>query len=166
MRRGAVHALGLERLSLLQLLLAVGRLVSLLLLFGRAPRAVLQSAPPTPGDFDEAALREALTVRIRRRVRRDTTVSIDGKDYELAQGYLTGRIVTLCRCLVDLTETPWVEHEGKRLEVHPVDPVKNARRPRAQRRAEFDESAPRHSAFDPPKALLDKATGKRPGGAS
>ncbi len=135
-------------------------------LFGRAPRTVLQSVPPTPGDFDEAALREALTVRIRRRVRRDTTVSIDGKDYELAQGYLTGRIVTLCRCLVDFTEVPWVEHEGKRLEVHPVDPVKNARRPRAQRRPEFDESVPRHSAFDPPKALLDKATGKRPGGAS
>jgi hypothetical protein len=50
--------------------------------------------------------------------------------------------------------------------VHPVDAVKNARRPRAQRRAAFDETAPRHSAFDPPKALLDKATGKRPGGES
>lgn len=133
-------------------------------LFGRAPRTVLQAIPPTPGDFDEAALREALTVRIRRRVRRDTTVSIDGKDYELAQGHLAGRLVFLCRCLVDLNEAPWVEHEGKRLEVHPVDPVKNARRPRAQRRAEFDESVPRHSAFDPPKALLDRATGKRPGG--
>jgi hypothetical protein len=135
-------------------------------LFGRAPRTVLQSLPPTPGDFDEAALREALTVRIRRRVRRDTTVSIGGKDYELAQGHLAGRLVFLCRCLVDISEAPWVEHEGKRLEVHPVDPVKNARRPRVQRRAELDESVPRHSAFDPPKALLDKATGKRPGGES
>lgn len=135
-------------------------------LFGRSPRVVLASVPPAPGDFDEAALREALTVRMRRRVRRDTTVAIDGKDYELSQGHLTGRIVTLCRCLVELTEVPWVEHEGKRYEVHPVDPVKNARRPRAQRRAELDESVPRHSSFDPPKALLDKATGKRPRGES
>jgi hypothetical protein len=55
-------------------------------LFGRAPRTVLQSVPPTPGDFDEAALRDALTVRILRRVRRDTTVPIDGKDDELACG--------------------------------------------------------------------------------
>ena len=135
-------------------------------LFGKAPRTALQAAPPVPGDFDEAALRAALTVRIRRRVRRDTTVAIDGQDYELAQGHLTGRLVFLCRCLVDVTEAPWVEHEGKRYEVHPVDPLKNARRPRAQRRPEFDETAPRHSAFDPPKALLDKALGRRAGGAS
>ena len=135
-------------------------------LMGRAPRTVFDAATPVPGDFDEAALRDALTVRTRRRVRRDTTVAIDGVDYELAHGHLTGRIVNLCRCLVDVTEVPWVEFEGKRYEVHPVDPVKNARRPRAQRRSEFDETAPRHSAFDPPRALLDKATGKRPGGES
>ena len=30
--------------------------------------------------------------------------------------------------------------------------------------SEFTETAPRHSAFDPPRALLDKATGKRPNG--
>jgi hypothetical protein len=135
-------------------------------LMGRAPRAVFDAATPVPGDFDEASLREALTVRIRRRVRRDTTVSIDGKDYELAHGHLTGRIVTLCRCLVDLSELPWVEYEARRYDVHPVDPVKNSRRPRSQRRPEFEEAAPRHSAFDPPKALLDKATGKHPGGES
>jgi hypothetical protein len=102
--------------------------------------------------------------RIRRRVRRDTTVSIDGKDYELAHGHLTGRIVTLCRCLVDLSELPWVEYEEKRYDVHPVDPVKNSKRPRVERRPELTQTAPRHSAFDPPKALLDRATGKRPKG--
>src|SRR5213078_1926320 len=48
-------------------------------------------------------------------------------------GYLAGRIVTLCRCLVDLTEPPWVELEGRRLEVHPVDAVKNSRRRRRPR---------------------------------
>lgn len=131
-------------------------------LFGRAPKAVFAAAPRAPGDFDEASLREALTVRTRRRVRRDTTVRIDGVDYELAQGHLTGRIVTLCQCLVDLAEAPWVEFEDKRYEVHPVDPVKNSKRSRVLRRAEFDEAAPRHSAFDPPKALLDRATGRKP----
>ena len=131
-------------------------------LFGRSPKDVFDSVPREPGDFDEQSLRDALTVRTRRRVRRDTTVRIDGTDYELDVGHLTGRIVTLCQCLVDLSEKPWVEFEDKRYEVHPVDPVKNSKRSRVLRRAMYDESAPRHSAFDPPRALLDKATGRRP----
>lgn len=130
-------------------------------LYGRMPKQVFDGAPRLPSDFDEAALRAALTTRVRRRVRRDTTVSIDGEDYELAASHLTGRIVTLCRCLVDLSEKPWVEHEDKRYEVHPVDPIANSKRKRPLRRAVFDESAPRHAAFDPPKALLDRATGRR-----
>lgn len=129
-------------------------------LFGRAPKAVFEETPPAPGDFDEAALREALTVRLRRRVRRDTTVRIDGKDYELAFGHLAGRIVTLCRCLVDVAEPPWVEFEDKRYDVHPVDPVKNSRRERRVQK-HLDERIPRHAAFDPPRALLDQATGKK-----
>ena len=70
--------------------------------------------------------------------------------------------MTLCRCLVDLSEKPWVEFEGKRLEIHPVDPVKNSGLKRPLRRPHLDQTAPRHTAFDPPKALLDKVTGRRP----
>ncbi len=131
-------------------------------LFGRAPADVFKAAPPSPEGWDEASLRAALTTRIRRRVRRDTTVAIDGVDYELDAGHLAGRIVTLCRCLVDLSELPWVESEGKRHDVHPVDPVKNSGRRRPPRRPHLEEKAPRHTAFDPPKALLDKVTGRRP----
>jgi putative transposase len=127
-------------------------------LFGRTPADVFDAAPPSPKDFDEAGLRAALTVRTRRRVRRDTTVRIAGKDYELDGAHLAGRIVTLCRCLVDVSESPWVEFEGRRLEVHPVNPVKNAKRPRRK----VPDAAEKHSAFNPPKALLDKAVGRRP----
>lgn len=131
-------------------------------LFGQSPGAVFKSSPPSPEGWDESSVREALTTRVRRRVRRDTTVSIGGKDYELNQGHLAGRLVFLCRCLVDLKEKPWVEFEGKRLEVHPVDPVKNSRKKRPPRRPpSHDESVPQHPAFDPPKALLDKASGRR-----
>jgi len=131
-------------------------------LFGQSPNAVFKAAPPPVDGLDETKLREALTTRERRRVRRDTTVRIGGKDYELDGGHLAGRIVTLCRCLVDLEELPWVEFEGKQLEVHPVDPVKNSRRKRPLRRKpHHDESAPQHPAFDPPKALLDRALGLR-----
>jgi putative transposase len=131
-------------------------------LYGRAPKAVFDAAPPKVDALDEAALRAALTTRMRRRVRRDSTVSIDGKDYEVDGAHLGGRLVMLCRCLIDVSEAPWVEFENRRIEVRPVDAVKNGRRPR---RRHAEAIAP-HSAFDPPKALLDKALGRRgrPGG--
>ena len=97
-------------------------------------------------------------MRSRRRVRRDSTVSFDGTDFELDQGFLSGRLVTVARCLADHCEPPWIEHEGKRLELHRVDPVRNARR----RRAVVAERtpAPNPVAFDPARALLDRASGR------
>jgi hypothetical protein len=131
-------------------------------LLGACPQRAFDDLRPAPVDFDEAALRNALTVRSRRRVRRDTSVRIAGRDWELEAGHLVGRIVTLCQCMVDLTDKPWVEYEGRRYEVHPVDPVKNARRERAWRRPHLEQNAPPPPAFDPPKALLNKAVGKPP----
>jgi putative transposase len=135
-------------------------------LLGASPQSAFDTLRPTPVDFDEAALRNALTVRSRRRVRRDTSVRIAGRDWELEAGHLVGRIVTLCQCMVDLSEKPWVEYEGRRYEVHPVDAVHNSRRERPWLKPHLDESAPLPPAFDPPKALLDKALGKRPEHAS
>jgi transposase InsO family protein len=131
-------------------------------LMGKSPARVYEANPPPIDSFDEKKLREALTTRARRRVRRDLTVSIAGKDYELDGSHLAGRIVTLCRCLVDLSEPPWVEFEGRRLSIHPVDPVKNASRSRRKRKPAHDESVPAHPAFDPPRALLDKTLHRRP----
>ena len=109
-------------------------------------------------DLDEQKLRDALTVRVRRRVRADTTVSWDGLDYELDQGYLAGRVVTIGRSL--LGGDAWVEHDGKRLPLHLVDPKANARRKRFPRRP--GEVSERPSIpFDPAGALLARATGRR-----
>ena len=132
-------------------------------LLGRAPAAAWD---PSESDrnadrITEEMLHAALTVRERRRVRRDTTVSVDGIDWQLDQGFLAGRIVTVARSLLAAGGPPWVEQDGKRLPLHPVDPVKNARtgrRPRrpGERRAKVD--------FDPAGALLDRAVGRRRGG--
>jgi putative transposase len=127
-------------------------------LLGRAPGAGF-AARQRPADcLDEAKLRDALLVRERRRVRRDTTVSVLGTDYELDQGFLAGRIVTVAYSLLD--GVPWIEHEGRRLDLHAVDPVKNARRKRLPRRP---GAAPSGASvdFDPAGALLDQATGRR-----
>jgi transposase InsO family protein len=132
-------------------------------LLGRSPASVWQAAEPPVDDLDEQRLRAALTVTERRRVRRDTTVSIDGVIWQLDQGYLAGRIVTVGRCLVDANAAPWVEHEGKRLELHPVDPVKNGRTTERQpRRPGAQPPAIKTVPFDPAGALLDKAAGRAP----
>jgi transposase InsO family protein len=131
-------------------------------LLGRAPAATWNSANHPVDALDEAKLRAALTVHERRRVRRDTTLSIDGVVWELDQGYLAGRIVTVGRCLTDVDVPPWVEHEGKRLELHPVDPAKNARIGRKPRHPGGSAPVGKTVPFDPPGALLDKAAGRAP----
>jgi len=127
-------------------------------LMGRSPSTVFAASQHPPDSLDEAKLRDALTVRERRRVRRDTTVSVLGKDWELDQGFLAGRVVTLAYSLLD--GIPWVEHEDRRLELHQVDPVANARRKRLPRRP--GQAPTRPTSFDPAQALLDAATGRRP----
>jgi putative transposase len=129
-------------------------------LLGRSPATVYGTQSERGLDtLDEQHLRDALTVRVRRRVRRDSTVPLDGSDYELEQGFLAGRLVTVARCLVDLAELPWIEHEGKRLALHPIDLTKNARRKRAPLR---DRTSVTTIAFDPPGALLDRALRRQP----
>jgi putative transposase len=130
-------------------------------LLGRAPASVWANAEHPTDTLDEAQLRSALTVYERRRVRRDTTISIDGVVWELDQGYLAGHIVSVGRCLIDADLPPWVEHEGKRLELHLVDPTKNAtlrRKPRHPGLIQTSTSI----HFDPAGALLDKAAGRCP----
>jgi hypothetical protein len=131
-------------------------------LLGRSPASVWQADQRTVDDLDEARLRQALTVTERRRVRRDTTLSIDGVVWQLDQGYLAGRIVSVGRCLADPSVAPWVEHEGKRLDLRPVDPVKNAKTDRQPRRPGVVAPVVKTIPFDPPGALLDKAAGRAP----
>jgi hypothetical protein len=134
-------------------------------LMGHSPAKVYQDHPRAPDAIDEGRLRAALTTRIRRRVRRDTTVTLAGRDWELDQGFLAGRLVTVAHCLLDPNEPPWIEHDGKRLPLHPVDPVGNARRKRPPRRVQADAQVGDPVDFDPAGALLDRAVGRARQGA-
>lgn len=105
--------------------------------------------------IDESTLRKALTIRNRRRVSNDSVLSFDGTSWELDQSYLAGQTVMVAHCFATPGEAPWVEHEGKRYPLRPLDAVKNSARKRAQR-AEASEDKPMHVvAFDPVKALLE-----------
>jgi hypothetical protein len=83
---------------------------------------------------------------------------MDGEDWETDLGFLAGRLVTVSRCLVDPSEPPWLEHEGKRFALHPVDPVKNGARPRS--RGNLDAPHPSRVDFDPTTARLDRMLGR------
>jgi putative transposase len=100
-------------------------------LMGKSPLSVYHHGERTSLPVDESTLREALTLRVRRRVRNDTTLSIDGKLFELEQGYLAGQLVTVGSCLLDGSPTaPWVEHESRRFALHPCHPKQNSGRRR------------------------------------
>jgi transposase InsO family protein len=123
-------------------------------LFGKTPADAWQHASLRL--LDEADLAIALTVRIRRRVRRDGTVDVEGVAWQLDQGFLAGVVVTIS---VDKTGTapPVVEHDGHRYVLRPVDAVA-AGRTRRKRPAAPPPSVP----FDPAGALLDRLAGRPP----
>ena len=97
-------------------------------------------------------------MRERRRVKKDNTLSVAGTQWELDQGLLAGRLVTVVRCLVPGAGPPAVEHQGKRLVLHPTDPVNNGKR----KRTPIAPPPPSASTvlFDPPTVLLDRAVGR------
>ena len=118
-------------------------------ILGRAPAPVFAEGEKVRVSADE--LRTALTVRTRRRVRRDTTLSMGGVDYEVPLGYLAGQIVTVATNLFD-GHDPVIELDGKSISLRAVDPVSNGTRPRPPRR-ETPERAAEPVDFDPSRTL-------------
>ena len=104
--------------------------------------------------ISEQMLREALTIRQKRRLRSDGTLEVAGTDFELEEGFLAGQRVVVARTLLDPTAPPWVEHEDQCLPLRRVDPVANSRRKRSRRAKRGIDAI----AFDPPGALLRALT--------
>jgi hypothetical protein len=100
-------------------------------LLGRDPATCFAEGEKVP--VTEEELRTALTVRKRRRVRRDTTLTVEGTVYEVPLGYLAGQTVTLATSLFDGTD-PVIELDGKRIPLQRVDPIGNGRKRRPPRR--------------------------------
>jgi putative transposase len=128
-------------------------------LMGKTPAEVYEKTPRPVDALDEGRLREALTVHVRRRVRRDNTLSMDGQNWETNLHFLARRLVTVSRCLVNPDDAPWIEHEGKRYELHPVDPVSNGKRERPA--SNLDTPHPARVPFDPAGVLLDQTIGRK-----
>ena len=129
-------------------------------LLGRAPGAVYRAHQRTD-DLDEQKLHKALMVRETRQVSPDNLVRIDGIAWELDQGFLAGKRVTIVRSLLTPGAPPAVELEGKLLPLHPVDPIHNAKRQRPALRAPEPKKPARPGvAFNPVNTLLKAAKAK------
>jgi transposase InsO family protein len=137
-------------------------------LMGKSPGELYENAPRFDKPISELDLALALTMRAKRRVRRDGTVEVGGTTFQSRAGFLAGRIVTVARNLIDPTADPWIEDEDRsRFLLERVDPEENARRkvrgPRSNRPLRGLDIP-----FDPPGALLDalvKRTTQKPRGA-
>jgi putative transposase len=129
-------------------------------LMGRSPATVYATKPAGEGAVSEQDLRKALTVTCRRRVSRDNVITVDGTAWELDQGYLAGKIITVGYCLVDRASAPWVEHDGKRLVLHRCHPVVNSKRKRPAHGGPAERKPSREVHFDPTQALVDGAQRK------
>jgi transposase InsO family protein len=122
-------------------------------LLGRSPDSVYRAHTRTD-DLDEQKLKKALEVRESRRVGQDNIVRVGGVAWELEQGFLAGKTVTVVRSMLMPNMPPAVELEGKLLPLHPVDPLHNAQRKRPARCApEPDKPARPRVAFDPAATL-------------
>ena len=123
-------------------------------LLGRTPASVYNPRAREIERIDESALRQALLVRQTRRVRQDTTVSIEGRIFELNRGWLAGRQIEVCWSALDNPIQPWGEYEGKRYDLHLVDAEANATAKRPSRN-EPTERPKNKPDFDPARTLLE-----------
>lgn len=126
-------------------------------LMGRSPAQVWAENERT-GALTEEEIEAALTVRARRRVRNDGTLSIGGLEWEAAQGFLAGRTVTIARALLETQSAPWVEHDGQRYALRQVDPTHNGET--ARRTSSKGKTSGVDVPFDPAGVLLDAALGR------
>lgn len=128
-------------------------------LLGRCPAEVYCTERVDADLVTEDELRVALTVRTIRRVRKDGTVAVGGADWEVEDGYLAGRKLTVARSLHAPQDAPWIEHEERTFALRRLDPVTNGLRPkRMKKRARRGIDA---IDFDPATAALDAHLGRR-----
>ena len=115
---------------------------------GKTPaECFLSDRKPLRTVEDDAALRDRFSVSLTRTVSKDNLISWKGTGYELPTGYAR-QSVGLVRRLLE--GTLHFLHEGRYIQLHPVDPQANARRKRARRETAREETQPipRKSAAD------------------
>lgn len=106
----------------------------------------------------EQQLRQAYVVHSTRRVRKDSTLDIDGQLYEVDAAWLAGKTATLVRSYLAPAE-PYLLFEDRRLSLHLADPLTNGRRGRRKAPKKREVTSP-SVHFRPADAALDAMLGR------
>jgi transposase InsO family protein len=129
-------------------------------LMGRTPAQVWREGIQSPEHqqrrrLSEEELRRAYIIRTTRKVRKDCTITVDGKLFEVEAAWMAGKTVTLVRSLL-MPDEVYIELENKRCPLSPCDPVRNASRGRKPSKKRTVGETNRCSAFDfrPEEAAL------------
>lgn len=100
-------------------------------LVGKTPDVIFAARTREDVRLTETQLAEALTIVENPRIRKDSTLSLDGVTYEVDASFLAGHVVVVKHCILPTAIAAWVEHDGRRLALRPVDAVANSHRKRA-----------------------------------
>lgn len=103
----------------------------------------LRDTLPLRVDLDLNSLRRHFILKETRKVSRDNIVNVDGLDFDMPKGY-SGRRVAIFKHVLDRTVS--VFHDGKLIEIRPVDKVLNAHSERARRDLSKPKPIPTRSA--------------------
>lgn len=108
-------------------------------LLGKTPAEIYAARTRKDVPVPQSELYAALTIQQRRRVRQDSTLSLDGVLYEVGAAFLAGRTVTVRRCYlpgIADDRVAVIDWDGQTIPLTPADPRRNAHR---KRRCHADE---------------------------
>jgi hypothetical protein len=129
-------------------------------LMGRTPEAACMGQPSACVPVTAEHMQQAYATRATRRVRRDSTLEIEGRCWELDVRHLAGKTVQLVTWLPPFDQQPpQLEHEGRMLPLTPVNPLANAAR---GRQAPPPKPPTQPTGFNPAQTALRQATGRTP----
>ncbi len=133
-------------------------------LMGRTPEQMWRHGIQRPEHqkrrrISEEELRQAYVMHSTRRIRKDSTVSVDGKLYEVDAAWLAGKKVTLVRSYLAPDE-PHVELEGRPFPLVLCDPEKNAQRRRRKPTKKRVIEQPK-TDFRPADVAVDAMLGRK-----
>ena len=130
-------------------------------LLGRDPRTVWNETNVCER-VEEAKFLHAFSTRDRRRVRKDSTLDLNGVVYQIDASFLAGNYVDLVRYLppVGPEHPPHAIAEERKWALHPVDPVANSKIKRARISIEAAPTSANTTDFDVGDALLRAAISK------
>lgn len=82
----------------------------------------IDSEPVSPEE-----MRLALTTTHRRRIRKDGTISVEGREWEVVEGFLAGRKLDVRYSIFTPDEPPTILYDGREFRTQAIDAVRNGR---------------------------------------